>query len=204
MRAGYGGSALEQRTFWPARQCGIRTEFADPLSYLAEKFGLILRLDRFRAHIYLLPLVVTGRMKVAARPSCLDLAAGAGLSCSRCQPGCQSLQVLVACGQDARVDQDFPDVVQGPGPRQVTKQVVGDGVACPGQPGRPARAEPAHHGGGVEDRAEANALAAADRSAPFAFGSAKPSQRPTQQRRRSCGDSSPCHHPPSASLDLRR
>jgi hypothetical protein len=74
------------------------------------------------------------------------------------QPRCQALQVLVACGQDARVDQHFPDVVQGLVLRQVIEQVVGDGVACPSQaaeqPGRPARAEPAHHSGRVGDRAE--------------------------------------------------
>jgi hypothetical protein len=74
------------------------------------------------------------------------------------QPGCQALQVLVACGQDARADQYLPDVVQGLGLRQVIEQVVGDRVPCPGQaakqPGRPARAEPLHHGGRVDDRVE--------------------------------------------------
>ena len=48
-------------------------------------------------------------------------------------PGCQSLQVLVACGQDARVDQYFPDTIQSLGLRQVIEQVVGDRVSGPGQ-----------------------------------------------------------------------
>src|SRR5271154_1672887 len=42
----------------PLRPCGIRTEFADPLNYLMERFSLIFRLDRFRAHSHMLPLVV--------------------------------------------------------------------------------------------------------------------------------------------------
>jgi hypothetical protein len=49
------------------------------------------------------------------------------------QPGRQALQVLVAYGQDARVDQHFSDVMQGLGLRQVIEQVVGYRVACPGQ-----------------------------------------------------------------------
>jgi hypothetical protein len=47
------------------------------------------------------------------------------------QPGRQALQVLVARGQDARVDQHFPDVVQSLVLRQVIEQVVGDGVGRP-------------------------------------------------------------------------
>ena len=74
------------------------------------------------------------------------------------QPGRQALQVLVACGQDARVDQHLPDVVQGLGLRQVIEQAMGDRVACPGQvaeqPGRPARIQPFHHCGGVCDLGE--------------------------------------------------
>jgi len=42
----------------PMRPCSIRTEFVDPLNYRMETFGLIFRLDRFRAHIHMLPLVV--------------------------------------------------------------------------------------------------------------------------------------------------
>jgi hypothetical protein len=42
------------------------------------------------------------------------------------QPGRQTLQVLVARRQNARVDQHFPDVVQGLSLRQVIEQVVGD------------------------------------------------------------------------------
>jgi len=41
----------------PMRPCSIRTEFVDPLNYRMETFGLIFRLDRFRAHIHMLPLV---------------------------------------------------------------------------------------------------------------------------------------------------
>jgi hypothetical protein len=42
----------------PLRQCSSRTKFADLLNHLMETFGLILRLDRFRAHNHMLPLVV--------------------------------------------------------------------------------------------------------------------------------------------------
>lgn len=74
------------------------------------------------------------------------------------QPGCQSLQVLVACGQDAGADQHVPDIAQRLGLWQIIEQVVGDRVACPGQaaeqPGRPALAQPGHHGSGVGDRGE--------------------------------------------------
>jgi len=66
--------------------------------------------------------------------------------------------VLVARGQDAGADQHLPDVVQRLGLGQVIEQIVGDGVACPGQAaeqlGRSALAQPGHHGGGVRDRGE--------------------------------------------------